>query len=111
MEYVIQNVLSRPLYGGVQLLPENTVFGFECADGSALLSDNAQAIPFKIDRMGVEVSWNGMCFVSPKCEVLVQDCWEPVAALTLCDDGLEILDSFKCLSIVITPDEDVGEEA
>lgn len=85
--FVIDNVLQDALFsildGGVEILLGNRDFELTYADDITLLSDDAQVIQRVLDRLAIEVSRYGMCFVPSNCKVLVQERQEPAPTLTL----------------------------
>ena len=96
--FAIDDILHKALLNvtncGVDLLPGNRAVDLEYADDIALLSDNAQALQNVLNHLAIEVSRFGMCFAPSKCKVLLQDWQEPVPALTLGNDVLEVVESF-----------------
>lgn len=76
------------------------------AANTALLGDSAQAVQHALDRLSIEVSRYGVCFLPSKSKVVIQVWQEPVPALILCDNRLEVVKSFKYFANLV----DVGEE-
>lgn len=93
LEEFLQNALSGPLDGEVELLPRNRVSGL----GYALWGEAALVIQRTLDRLVTEVSRYCICFAPSKCKVILQAWQEPVFALTVCGSHLEVVNTCKYL--------------
>ncbi|CAH8849866.1 unnamed protein product [Trichobilharzia szidati] len=69
-----------------------------------------QAAQIALNQLAISVCKYGMCFAPSKCKVLLQDWQEPVPALTLAGEPLEVVDKFVYLGSCVSAGGGVTDE-
>ena len=112
--FAIDDVLTSALGNlnncGVELLPGDKLSDLDYADDIALLGDNPQVVQTALNRLAIEASRFGMFFAPTKSKVLLQDWQDPVPALTINGEQLEIVSKFVYLGSCISAGGSVEDE-